>query len=125
MLTDQAIKTIVEENIAKSEKLGDQEGSESGHLAYISHELGEILPPKLVTVQGKTGWEITYTYSIIITTEFTYEPANPPYQYRYEKSIVVDDQGRLLSEGSKVLKWSNLDMSVDLESVDFGEDSED
>ena len=100
MLSEEKVRKIVEANIKQNEDLGDRVGG-SGHLGYISYQINEISKPKKITVDKQSGWEITYTYTLFVETEFTYYPDNPPYEYRYEKTIVVDDKGHILKEMPK------------------------
>ncbi|MHA2497892.1 MAG: hypothetical protein ACXAEI_20670 [Candidatus Hodarchaeales archaeon] len=100
MFSDSQLHNIIEAKIAQDEELGDQVGG-SGHLGNVSYELTEINIPKKVQTDRGTGWEITYSYTIIVVTEFTIYPDNPPHEQKYRKTIVIDDKGRILRESPK------------------------
>lgn len=70
-------------------------------MGYVSYEIGDISEPKKVEIDRGQGWEITYSYTIIVTTEFTCYPYNPPYKHKYKKTIVVDDEGNIMRESQK------------------------
>lgn len=100
LFSDSQLRNIVEAKIKEEEKLGDQVGG-SGHLGNVSYELAEIISPKKVQTDHGAGWEITYSYTIIVVTEFTIYPDNPPYESKYRKTIVIDDKGHIISESLK------------------------
>jgi hypothetical protein len=100
MFSKSELWNIVNTKISQDETLGEQAGS-SGHLADVSSEVKDISEPKKVETDKGQGWEITYFYAIHVTTEFTYYPDNPPYVYRYKKTIVIDDKGNIIKESKK------------------------
>jgi hypothetical protein len=100
--SEKRLREILEAQIAKDEKLGSQSGS-SGHLGDVGYALDEIDEP----VRRGEGWEVTYRYTIIVTTEFTIYPDNPPYEYGHEKTITLDEKGVVVSEGEKRLVSTN------------------
>ncbi|MHA1717069.1 MAG: hypothetical protein ACTSXP_15600 [Promethearchaeota archaeon] len=102
MFSENDLKEIVEAKIRVDEVLGEQVGG-SGHSGYISFNIEKINEPKQVKGGDRADWEITYQYRIIIETEFTYYPDNPPYEYLYEKSIIVNDDGKVIEESKKKL----------------------
>jgi len=87
------ISKIVWKQIEKDESLGEQVGG-SGHLSHISCTIDGVDEPKKVP----EGWEVTYRYTVSITTEFTIYPDNPPRENGYEKTIVVDEKGDVIKE---------------------------
>jgi len=92
VFTGEELRKIVDSHIRGRERLGEQAGG-SGHLGYVSYALGEIGEP----VRGEGGvWEIPYSYTVLVETEFTYYPDNPPHEYRREGVARVDDEGRIL-----------------------------
>lgn len=92
MFTGEELRKIVDSHIRGRERLGEQAGG-SGHLGYVSYALGEIGEP----VRGEGGvWEIPYSYTVFVETEFTYYPDNPPHEYRREAVARVDDEGGIL-----------------------------
>ena len=105
------IRNIVSNQIEKDESLGEQVGG-SGHLGYVDFQIDSIDEPKKVP----EGWEITYRYTVSVTTEFTIYPDNPPSENGYEKTIVVDEKGDLVKVlGSEIIS-SNLEP---FEPLDF------
>jgi hypothetical protein len=92
VFTGEELRKIVDSHIRGRERLGEQAGG-SGHLGYVSYALGEIGEP----VRGEGGvWEIPYSYTVFVETEFTYYPDNPPHEYRREAVARVDDEGGIL-----------------------------
>ena len=85
MLTKEQIKEAVIGQIEKYEKLGEQAGG-SGHLSDVNFIIDEILDP----VETEEGWEVEYKYTIVVTTEFTIEPDNPPYRYPKSGKVVIE-----------------------------------
>ena len=96
--TDERLQEIIEAQIAKDEKLGGQSGG-SGHLGDVGYVLDGVDEP----VRLGNAWEVTYRYTIIVTTEFTIYPDNPPYEYSHVKTITLDDEGGVVSEGERRL----------------------
>ncbi|MFC2084224.1 hypothetical protein ACFLS9_04130 [Bacteroidota bacterium] len=96
MLPKDRVEKIVKKVIEKEEKLGEQSGG-SGHLGYIDYKIDKISDPRKV----EEGWVIDFDYTTIITTEFTIEPDNPPYQYHHSKSILLDKNGKLIESRPK------------------------
>ena len=107
MIIEPKIETIVESKIKRDEELGSLTGS-SGHLGHKSYVVDEISPLK----QVDRGWEITYKYTIIVESEFTIYPDNPPHEYKYEKAIVVDDIGNVIEESEKVSLGGTSDEQI-------------
>jgi len=68
------IREQVAHKIAKTHQLGYKSGG-SGHLGHISFEIDKIEEPQ----QTDKGWLVDYEYTLIIETEFTYYPDNPPH----------------------------------------------
>lgn len=94
VFTEEELRAIIDSHIGGRERLGDQAGG-SGHLGHVSYVLGEIGDP----VRGEGGvWEIPYSYTVFVETEFTYYPDNPPQEYRREAVARVDDEGRILED---------------------------
>lgn len=124
MLSEKRLEEIVRQKICQDETLGDQAGG-SGHAGHSSYTLDEIKTPEKTSLKGKECWKIEYHYTVTVTTEFTYYPDNPPYTYKYQKTIHVDDGGNVIQEsdregGLTSLPWDPdklLDMD-DLESND-------
>ena len=53
----------------------------------------------LLCRRGEGGvWEIPYSYTVFVETEFTYYPDNPPHEYTREGVARVDDEGRILED---------------------------
>ena len=100
MFSDSELKEIVEAKIKRDEDLGERAGG-SGHLGFVSFELLGIQDPKTIVLKDVECCEITYTYVIIVETEFTYYPDNPPYEHKYQKTIVIDPSGNIVEETPK------------------------
>jgi hypothetical protein len=100
--TVESLREIVETQIARDERLGTQTGS-SGHMGDVGYTLDAIEEP----VRNEEGWAVTYRYTTTVTTEFTIYPDNPPYEYSHEKTIILDDDGNVVSEGAKRLLSTN------------------
>ena len=75
------IKSIVMSIITTDEKVGETSGA-SGHLADKSLKID-----KLDIKEVEKGYIVNVEYSVYISTEFTYEPDNPPYHYTKHKEI--------------------------------------
>jgi hypothetical protein len=91
------IEKIVTRVITRDEKLGHRAGG-SGHSGYTSFVINTLGNPKKIKFKGRNAWELTYDYTISIETEFTYYPDNPPKEYKYEKRIIINQDGQLLKE---------------------------
>jgi hypothetical protein len=105
--TDERLQEIIEAQIAKDEKLGSQSGS-SGHMGDVGYVLDGVDEP----VRQGNAWEVTYRYTIIVTTEFTIYPDNPPYEYSLVKTITLDDEGGVVSEGERELVSTNWEAEL-------------
>ena len=105
--SEKRLQEIIEAQIAEDEKLGSQSGG-SGHLGDVGFVLDGIDEP----VRRGGGWEVTYRYTLIVTTEFTIYPDNPPYEYGHEKTITLDDEGEVVSEGERRLVSTNWEPEV-------------
>lgn len=121
-LSKDTIRNIVSNQIEKDESLGEGVGG-SGHLGYVDFQIDSIDEPRKVP----EGWEITYRYTISITTEFTIYPDNPPQETGYQKTILVDEKGEVVKERPTEVTSSNwepfepLDINVkknDPEDID-------
>ncbi|MHA1974008.1 MAG: hypothetical protein ACTSW1_13500 [Candidatus Hodarchaeales archaeon] len=100
MLPKSKIENIVTRVITRDEKLGRKSGG-SGHSSYVSFVLNTLGKPKKIQQHGQELLKISYTYTIIIETEFTHYPDNPPQEYKYQKSILIDYNGRLIKSYPK------------------------
>ena len=85
MITKEQIEKAIIGQIEKYEKLGEQAGG-SGHLSDVNFIIDEIGDP----VETGDSWEVEYKYTIVVTTEFTIEPDNPPYLYPKSGKVVID-----------------------------------
>ena len=103
-LSKDKIRIIVSNQIEKDESLGEQVGG-SGHLGYLDFQIDSIDDPR----KAPEGWEITYRYTISITTEFTIYPGNPPQETGYQKTIVVDEKRDVVKERPTKVISSNLE----------------
>ena len=100
MITESKLKDIVKAKITQDEDLGDQAGG-SGHLGHVSYLIDSIRKPERVQTDVGDEWKISYDYTLIVETEFTYYPDNPPREYKYRKTIIIDDDGEIISESPK------------------------
>ncbi len=89
-MDQETIEQLVNQQINKTETLGSRSGG-SGHMGHTSYRIDEIKTKKL---EGDKT-EISFTYTLIVETEFTYYPDNPPYESSYSGVIVVDKQGNI------------------------------
>jgi len=87
MITREELEKMIRSTIESEEKLGEQ-SSGSGHMGYIDYDIDKIGEPVLT----EEGYAVSYSYTLIITTEFTYEPDNPPYRVPVSKSMLIDKE---------------------------------
>ena len=107
MFTEQEIEEIVSTCINGDEDLGHQSGA-GDHIGHISYVIEKIDTEK----EGEYV-VIVYQYTIIVETEFTIYPDNPPYEYLYEKTIKVDkDKNVIEASEKKGLKGPELDWEI-------------
>jgi hypothetical protein len=85
------VRNIVWKQIEKDESPGEQVGG-SGHLSQVDCKIDYVDEP----IQVPEGWEITYRYTVSITTEFTIYPDNPPWENVYEKILSSMKKGSSL-----------------------------
>ncbi len=97
MFTESELRNIIRAKISYDENFGEQVGG-SGHLGHVSYEIDSINRPERVHTNTGEGWRITYYYILIVETEFTYYPDNPPYEYKYRKTVIVNDKGQIITE---------------------------
>lgn len=71
MLPELKFREIIKAKICKDEEIGDQVGG-SGHLGHVSYEINSISKPERVQTDTGVGWKVSYGYSIVVVTEFTY-----------------------------------------------------
>jgi hypothetical protein len=84
MIAKEDLEKLIRERIESEEKLGEQAGG-SGHMGYVDYHIDSIDEP----VRTGEGYSVTYSYTLVITTEFTYEPDNPPYRVPVTKTILI------------------------------------
>jgi len=108
LLLKETVRQIVWNQIEKDVSPGEQVGG-SGHLSQVDCKIEFVYDP----VQVSKGWEITYRYTVITTTEFTVYPDNPPWENTYEKTIVVDQKGDFI----KVMKSEII--SSNIETIEY------
>ena len=107
MFTESELERIVSARIEHDEVLGTQKGG-GDHIGHKSYAIDKIGTPE----QVRNGWEVTYSYTIIVETEFTIYPDNPPHEYRYEKTITLDDAANVTSESEKKCIGSAFDDEI-------------
>ena len=93
MLTEKEILEFINQKITADEKLGDQVGG-SGHMGFVSYKINHFKTRKISPQQ----FEITYSYTLYVETEFTYYPDNPPMEYPHERKIVVNRDREIVGE---------------------------
>jgi len=86
------IRQAIEQYIAGEHPLGEGAGG-SGHLGHVSSRIDEFS-----YTEKENGYLVTFKYTILTETEFTYYPDNPPYEDRYEASINLDREFRLVRD---------------------------
>ena len=96
MFTESEVRNIIQTKTRQDENIGEQVGG-SGHSGYVSYEIVNINKPERVQTGTRDGWRITYVYILIVETEFTYYPDNPPYEYKYRKTVIIDDKGQIIT----------------------------
>lgn len=74
----------IEGYIKSRHRLGEQGGG-SGHKGYVSFRVDDYEVHDIE--DNKT--EVSFKYTLITETEFTYYPDNPPYEDRYESKIII------------------------------------
>ena len=90
------IEKVVNNYIESIHNTGTRSGG-SGHLGHVSYTLDEVNYKDL-----RDGFiEVNIKYTLITETEFTYYPDNPPYEYKYQKKIIINQNGRVLKEFPK------------------------
>lgn len=104
MKNDKEIEILVKYKIESEEKLGDQAGG-SGHLSHVSYTIDKIETKEL----DQDQLEILYKYTLIIETEFTYYPDNPPYEYYYEGKIIIDKNNieSEIKKAQEIKEWKD------------------
>ncbi|MFX1517164.1 MAG: hypothetical protein ACFFC6_12750 [Promethearchaeota archaeon] len=95
MFSEQEIREIVNNKICQDEDLGEQVGG-SGHLGYKSYRIDQVNKPEKIESDNEELWRIIYEYTVYVETEFTFYPDNPPHEYKYRKSLFLDNNGKLL-----------------------------
>jgi len=90
-MDEQKVEQIVRNQIETIEKLGDQAGG-SGHKGHITYRVDDIQTSLLE--DGST--EVSYNYTLMVETEFTYYPDNPPYEIPVTGIIFLDPQGNII-----------------------------
>ncbi len=90
-MEEKNLEQIVRKQIETIEKLGDQAGG-SGHMGHVSYRIDDIRSRLLDN--GNT--EISYRYTLMVETEFTCYPDNPPYETPSSGSIILDPNGKII-----------------------------
>lgn len=90
---EKIIKSIITNKIILDEKPGNQTGG-SGHLGYVSFYINHIGPIK----KANLGWELEYSYTKVVETEFTIYPDNPPQEYKKKMKILIDLENEKIIE---------------------------
>lgn len=94
---DPETEAIIRKKIDLDEETGEQAGG-SGHVSEVASHLDYI---SLKT--DETGLvEAIYFYTLIVCSEFTMHPSNPPKVYRYRKTIWINPGKGILRESEKI-----------------------
>ncbi len=88
MLSDDQIRKIVEAHLAQTVKTGLIHGGDTEVAIF------KIDPPKAIKWKGTPAWEIDFIYDTNMTV--TEGMTSSSRDYRYRKTIVVDDAGKIL-----------------------------
>jgi len=115
LFNNDEIRKIVWKQIEKDVSPGEQVGG-SGHLGHVDCKIDSIDTPRKV----QSGWEITYRYTVSVTTEFTIYPDNPPRENGYEKTIVINKNGDVINVGKMRIISSNWEPMEALDVNDAG-----
>ena len=115
LFNNDEIRKIVGKQIEKDVSPGEQVGG-SGHLGHVDYKIDSIDAPRKVP----DGWEITYRYTVSVTTEFTIYPDNPPRENGYEKTIVINKNGDVINGGMMRIISSNWEPIEALDINDAG-----
>ena len=102
LFNNDEIRKIVWKQIEEDVSPGEHVGG-SGHLGHVGCNIDGVDEPRKVP----EGWEITYRYTVSVTTEFTIFPDNPPTENGYEKTIVVDENGDIINVRRTLIISSN------------------
>ena len=102
-LNKEEILKVVWNQIEKDVSPGEQVGG-SGHLSQVDCKIDIVYDP----IRVQEGWEITYQYTVTITTEFTIYPDNPPWENTYEKTITVNQKGDFVKVNKSETIASNI-----------------
>ncbi|PLW92507.1 MAG: hypothetical protein C0592_10445 [Marinilabiliales bacterium] len=108
MLSKEEILQIILGIIEKQEGAGTHSGG-SGHLSGLGIKIDKL---NIKNDEGNIFAEVEYR--VIIESEFTYYPDNPPKEYRYQKSFLLSETGKLLSETDKQYLGGNADNEFNL-----------
>jgi hypothetical protein len=95
-MTESEIREIVEQKIRSVVEPGEQTGS-SGHLGFVEFRVDSLA----INPMDRGRVKVDYTYTVFIETEFTYYPDNPPHEYKYGQSIVIDRNRRIVEESER------------------------
>lgn len=115
MFTEEELKSFLDRKIKSDEDIGEHAGG-SGHLSDVGYELKDYSSKEL----SESKLEIIYQYIVYVTTEFTYYPDNPPYEYPHKKKLIVDNEMKILSEEELHSDYtSNRSEAEDLDVIEF------
>ena len=90
MLGRSEMERVARREIERREKLGHAVGG-SGHAGFVSYRIDELA----AKAAGEGKIELRCRYVLIVETEFTYYPDNPPAEYAREWSITIDEAGNV------------------------------
>ncbi len=107
------VEDIVKNFIRTQEDIGKRSGG-SGHSGYINFSLEMVSEPRQITFEGEKCWEIEFVYILVVETEFTYYPDNPPSEYSYQQTITITDDKKIVhtseKEGGLITRLDEFDL---------------
>jgi len=118
MFSDEQIEDIVRRYIESKEKLGTHSGG-SGHMSDISYNIDDISEPE----DCEEGCSVTFQYTIVVISEFTVWPDNPPSEHRYAKKIIIDEKGNI-TEDTTIKPYMDTGLTgfeSDFEDIDLSD----
>ncbi len=93
MFTENEILELIKMKISQDESLGEKNAG-SGHSGFVDYEINLYDTKQL----SEDTIEIKYHYHLIVESEFTSYPDNPPMEYPRLKLIVVNKNKKILRD---------------------------
>jgi hypothetical protein len=93
MFTEEEILEIIKKKISEDESLGEKNAG-SGHSGFVDYDINLYDTKQL----SEDTIEIKYHYHLVVESEFTSYPDNPPMEYPRLKLIVVNKDRKILKD---------------------------